>query len=209
MKSNMSTPIAAMKMAGPTPQRMVMKRIPNGKVMAKGQFWSFPVAAVAERSESAIDTKVHRALTQSAVQYPRRIPKRRVPPRLSNPSVCARGGALVSCLFRLDGTILTPNIRATSLCRNTQTARFLIVTVEEVIRMLIVRYGRADPQSISMSTALATAGVDAIAVAQIVIYLEARFDIVIQVHEATEWRTGDEIVGAVQRLLSNRHREAG
>jgi acyl carrier protein len=75
--------------------------------------------------------------------------------------------------------------------------------------MLIVRYGRADPQSISMSTALATAGVDAIAVAQIVIYLEARFDIVIQVHEATEWRTGDEIVGAVQRLLSNRHREAG
>jgi hypothetical protein len=49
---------------------MVMKRIPKGNVVAKGHVCNVPVAAVAERTESATETKVQSALTRSAVQYP-------------------------------------------------------------------------------------------------------------------------------------------
>jgi acyl carrier protein len=82
------------------------------------------------------------------------------------------------------------------------------MTTEEIIRRLIARYGRADVMSFSMSSPLVEVGVDDLAVAQIVVYLEARFDVVIPSLEADRWTTGGGIVASVQRLLVERHRRA-
>jgi acyl carrier protein len=82
------------------------------------------------------------------------------------------------------------------------------MTTEEIIRRLIARYGRADVMSFSMNSPLVEVGVDELAVAQLVVYLEARFDIVIPSLEADRWTTGGGIVVSVQRLLAERHRQA-
>ncbi len=84
-----------------------------------------------------------------------------------------------------------------------------IVTLEEIIRMLIARYGRADPQGISMTSPLAAVGLNEIGVAEMVIYLEARFGISIRTSEASGWTTGHEIIVTMKRLLAEDHLEAG
>jgi acyl carrier protein len=82
------------------------------------------------------------------------------------------------------------------------------VTLEGTIRRLIARYGRADADGVSMSSVLEDVGVDALGVAQIVIYLEARFGITIAPSEAAEWASGSDIVASLEHRISERHREA-
>jgi acyl carrier protein len=83
------------------------------------------------------------------------------------------------------------------------------MSLEEVIRRLIARNSRADGNGISMSSRLDEIGVEPLGVAQIVIYLEARFGISIDSREALRWTTGDEMVATVEHLLAERHRDAG
>jgi acyl carrier protein len=82
------------------------------------------------------------------------------------------------------------------------------MTTEEIIRRLVARYGRADVTGVALSSPLADVGVDTLAVAQIVVYLEARFDVVVGSLEAARWTTGEAIVVSVERLLTERHRQA-
>jgi acyl carrier protein len=77
------------------------------------------------------------------------------------------------------------------------------VTLEEIVRMLIARYGRADPQGVSMTLPLEVAGVDSIGAAEMAIYLGARFGIDIGAHEASEWTTGNEIMVALRSRLGD------
>jgi acyl carrier protein len=82
------------------------------------------------------------------------------------------------------------------------------MSTEEIVRRLIARYGRTEVMSFTMTSTLGEAGVDELALAQIVVYLEARFDVVIPSLEADRWTTGAAIVDTVQSLLAERHREA-
>jgi acyl carrier protein len=82
------------------------------------------------------------------------------------------------------------------------------MTLEEIIRRLIARYGSADIHSVSMSCQLEELGIDGLAVAQIVNYLEAHFGVAIDSRDAVRWATGIEIVATVQHLRAERHREA-
>jgi acyl carrier protein len=80
------------------------------------------------------------------------------------------------------------------------------MALDEIVRMLLARYGRADVRGIPLGSLLRDVGVDAVAVAQIVIYLEARFSITIEAGEAGGWTTGDDIFATAQHLLEERHR---
>lgn len=82
------------------------------------------------------------------------------------------------------------------------------MTLEELVRRLIARYGRVEKNGLSMSAPVEDAGVDALALAQIVVYLEAHFGIAIDSREAVEWSTGNHIVASVRHLLAEGHREA-
>ncbi len=82
------------------------------------------------------------------------------------------------------------------------------MTTEETVRRLIARYGRADVLGLSMGSPLGEVGVDELAVTQIVVYLEARFDVVIPSLEADRWATGSAILASVEHLLAERHRRA-
>jgi acyl carrier protein len=82
------------------------------------------------------------------------------------------------------------------------------MTTEEIVGRLIARYGRPDTARLSLSSPLAEVGVDGLALAHIVVYLEAHFDIVVPSLEADDWTTGTTIVATVQRLLAEHHRQA-
>lgn len=82
------------------------------------------------------------------------------------------------------------------------------MTFEGTVRRLIARYGRADADGVSMNSVLEDMGVDALGVAQIVIYLEARFSITIASSEAAEWASGGDIVASLEQRSAERHREA-
>jgi acyl carrier protein len=78
--------------------------------------------------------------------------------------------------------------------------------LSETVRRLVARYGRA-VKVVSMSSAFKELGVDAVAVAQIVIDLEARFGITVEPREAASWTTGNEIFATVTHLLNERDRD--
>jgi len=82
------------------------------------------------------------------------------------------------------------------------------MTLEEIIRRLLARYGSADIHSLSVSCPLEEVGIDGLALAQIVNYLEAHFGVAIDSRDAVRWATGIEIVATVRHLLAERHLEA-
>jgi acyl carrier protein len=84
------------------------------------------------------------------------------------------------------------------------TERARIVGIAREVQRLVVRFAEADARSVVAPTALHDLGLDELALADVVLGLETRFDIDIDDAEATAWQT----VGDVVQLVARRTREA-
>ncbi len=82
--------------------------------------------------------------------------------------------------------------------------RARIVGIANEVRRLVVRFADADAKAVVAPTALHELGIDELALADVVLGLETRFDIDIDDAEVTEWQTVGDVVG----LVAKRVREA-
>jgi acyl carrier protein len=84
----------------------------------------------------------------------------------------------------------------------TERARVVGIGVE--VQRLVGRYGEAEAAAIVAPRPLRELGVDDLALADVVLGLETRFDVDIDDAEASTWVTVGDVVGSVARKLRNR-----
>jgi acyl carrier protein len=83
--------------------------------------------------------------------------------------------------------------------------RARIVEIGTEVRRLVARYADTDPRSIVAPSALDDLGLSDVALADVVLGLEARFDLDIEDGELRSWQTVGDVVGFVaQRLREQR-----
>jgi acyl carrier protein len=82
-----------------------------------------------------------------------------------------------------------------------RSERARIVGIANEVRRLVVRFADADARAVVAPTALHDLGIDELALADVVLGLETRFDIDIDDSEATAWETVGDVVGLVARRV--------
>jgi acyl carrier protein len=73
------------------------------------------------------------------------------------------------------------------------------------VKRLVARFADCDERLVTMSRRLPDLGVDRLALTDVVLGLEARFDIDLTDTEALAWRTVGEIVASVARRIREEH----
>jgi acyl carrier protein len=81
------------------------------------------------------------------------------------------------------------------------TERGRIAAIASEIRRLASRYADADPRSVVAFQTLEDLGLTGVALADVVLGLEARFDVVIDDSDIHTWRTVGDVVAFVAGLL--------
>ena len=79
--------------------------------------------------------------------------------------------------------------------------RARIVGIAHEVRRLVVRFTDVDAKAVVAPSALSDLGIDELALADVVLGLETRFDIDIDDSEATAWQTVGDVVGLVARRV--------
>ena len=79
--------------------------------------------------------------------------------------------------------------------------RARIVGIANEVRRLVVRFADADAKAVVAPSTLQELGIDELALADVVLGLETRFDIDIDDAEATQWQTVGDVVGLVARRM--------
>jgi acyl carrier protein len=79
--------------------------------------------------------------------------------------------------------------------------RARIVGIAGEVQKLVARFAEVEPQAIVAPSALSELGVRDVALADVVLGLEARFDIDIDDSEANRWQTVGDVVGFVARRV--------
>ncbi len=79
--------------------------------------------------------------------------------------------------------------------------RARIVGIANEVRRLVVRFADADAKVVVAPSTLQELGIDELALADVVLGLETRFDIDIDDAEATQWQTVGDVVGLVAKRM--------
>jgi acyl carrier protein len=95
----------------------------------------------------------------------------------------------------------TPEHAETRAYAGPHSERARIVGIANEVRRLVVRFAEADARGVVAPTALHDLGIDDLALADVVLGLETRFDIDIEDTEATAWQTVGDVVGLVARRV--------
>jgi acyl carrier protein len=82
-----------------------------------------------------------------------------------------------------------------------RSERARIVAIAHEVRRLVVRYADAHSRAVVAPRALSDLGIDDLALADVVLGLEARFDIDIEDAEAGRWETVGDVVGFVAKRV--------
>lgn len=86
-----------------------------------------------------------------------------------------------------------------------RSERARIVAIAGEVRRLVVRFAEADARSVVAPTPLLNLGIDELALADVVLGLETRFEIDIDDSEARAWQTVGDVVGLVARRVREAH----
>jgi len=116
-------------------------------------------------------------------------------------TAAAAAGSLSSAVPPEVTTDFTAQQAETRPYAGPRSERARIVGIANEVRRLVVRYADADSRAVVAPRALSDLGIDDLALADVVLGLETRFDIDIEDAEAGQWETVGDVVGFVARRV--------
>ncbi|HEY6461494.1 MAG TPA: acyl carrier protein, partial [Polyangiaceae bacterium] len=118
-------------------------------------------------------------------------------------SAAAAAGSLSAGIASAAAPAFTPSVDApahTAPCTSC-TERERVVGIGAEVQRLVSRYGEIERASIVAPRPLRELGVDDVALADVVLGLETRFDVDIDADEASTWVTVGDVVGSVAKKV--------
>jgi acyl carrier protein len=116
-------------------------------------------------------------------------------------SAAAAAGSLSAGMPRDVTTSFTPPQVETRAYAGAGSERARVVGIAGEVRRLVARFAEVETRDIVAPRALRDLGVDDLALADVVLGLEARFDIDVEDAEAARWSTVGDVVAFVARRL--------